>query len=117
MPKRQTFDVLVLRRIAWRDVIRRSRRLPITNCHSRDARRRRCVGFEQCRRNRQRAGDVVEASRGIVGRQVRGRIDFKIEQIANRVCVLGSIQTMQHDRPRIRLAEGLPIDLGFEPVA
>ena len=55
----------------------------------------RSVAFEQRGRERQRARDVVEAARGIVGRQELAGIDFDVQQIANGVRVFGAVQAVQ----------------------
>ena len=48
-------------------------------------------------------GDVVEAVGGIVGRQQRRRVHLEIEQIADRVRVLGAIQPIERRAAGIRL--------------
>ena len=75
------------------------------------------IGLKQCRRNRQRSRDIVEASRRIVRRQKRRGIDLEVEQD-------------RESRSRIRFDSGdaarpsrdsdgrrLAIDLRFEPIA
>ena len=91
----------ILRGVARRDIGRFGRRLPEADRRARDPGRRRRVGFEQRRRNGQRAGDVVKASRRIVRRQQRRDVDLQIQQVADRVGVFGPVQTMQHDRAGI----------------
>ena len=100
--KRQTFDVLILRRIARRNVGRFRRRLPIADRHAGDPRRRRRIGFQQRRRDRQRTRDVVKASGRIVRRQKRRGIDLEIQQVADGIGVFGAVQTMENDGSRIR---------------
>ena len=114
--ERQPFDVLILGRIARRDVIRRSRRFPVTDGHSGDPRRGRGVGFQQCRRNRQRAGDVIETSRRIIRREQGRRIDLDVEQIANDIGIFRSVEPMENDGARVGMTGGLTVDFGFQPV-
>ena len=98
---------MVLRRVAGREVGGFGRRLPVADRHPRDARRRRGVRLEQRRRDRQRAGDVVEAVARVVRRQQRRDVDLEVEQVANRVGVLGPIQPVQHHRARAGRAGGV----------
>ena len=67
--------------------------------HQRPRRRRR-VRLEQRRGNGQRARDVVEAARRVVGRQQRRDVDLEAEEIANRVRVLRPIEAMEDDGAR-----------------
>jgi hypothetical protein len=71
------------------------------------------IRLHQRRRHRERAGDVVEAARGIVGRQELARIDLEREQVANRVGVLRAVQSMQTRRRQVR--GGGPIELALHP--
>ena len=110
-------ETLVLRGVARRQIRGLGRRLPVADGHARDARRRRRVGLEQRRRDRQRPGDVVEAVRGVVRRQQRGDVDPQVEQIANGVGVLRPVQPVQDHRPGLDSRRRAAIDLGLEPVA
>ena len=58
-------------------------------------------------------GDVVEAVRGVVARQVLRRIDVEVEQIANRVGVFRPVQAVQARRRRVRRCG--PVELVLEP--
>ena len=99
--ERQAFEMLRLRLIAARRVrFRRRRRRRIAERERADAIRRREIALEQCRRDDEQVADVVEAERGVVGRQQRCDVDVEIEQIANRVRVLGAIQAPQRRRGR-----------------
>ena len=53
------------------------------------------IALGEERRQLQHAGDVVEAVADLVGRQPGGGIDFERQQIADRVLVLGAIQSMK----------------------
>ena len=61
------------------------------------------VAFEQRRRNAQRARDVIEAARGIVGGQELARVDVDVQQIPNRVGVFGAVHAMQSGRRNMEL--------------
>ncbi len=79
------------------------RRLGITDGERADPARRRQVAFEEDRGQPEHVGNVVEPGARIVGGEQRGRIDLKREQVADRVGVLGAIQTV-HERPaRLRV--------------
>ena len=117
VPNGMPFEPVVLRGVAGRQVGRLGRRLPVADRHAGDPRRGGRVRLEQRRRDRQRSGDVVEAVRRVVGRQQRRRVDAQVEQIADRVRVLGAVQSMQDDGARIGVAAGAAIDLVLEPVA
>ena len=52
------------------------------------------IRFHQRGRHRQRAGDVVEPVRRVVGRQEFRGIHFQAEQIADHVRVFVAVQTM-----------------------
>jgi hypothetical protein len=69
--------------------------------------------LHQRRRHAQHIGDVVEAVARIVARQHRGRVDGEIEQIANRVGVLGPVETMEDGRARIRRCNRRAIERRF----
>ena len=99
MPSGKPFDVLVLRKILPDAPGLAARRdLRIAYRERADFQRRVEVMFLKRRRYAQRVGDVVEAKRGIVRRQQGSGVDVQCQQIANRVGILGAIQTVQ-DRP------------------
>ena len=50
--EREAFDVVRLSDITRRNVARFCGRLPVPNRHAGDSRRRRCIGFQQRRRDR-----------------------------------------------------------------
>ncbi len=110
-------ETLVLRGVARRQIRGFGRRLPVANGHAGDPRGRGRVGLEQRRGDRQRAGNVVEAVRGIVRRQQRGDVDPQVEQIADGVGVLRPVQPVQDHGPGIHVRRRCAIDFGFEPVA
>ena len=115
--ERQPFEMLILRGIARRKVGRFGRRLPVADRHARHSRGGRRVGFQQCRRDGQGTGDVVEASCRIIRRQKRRDIDLEIEQVADGVGVFGSIEPMEDDGAWIDAGGGLAIDVRFQEVA
>ncbi len=71
--ERQTFDVIILRRVGRHAIGRQRRLVHISHSDPADFGRRRGVAFQQRRRQRQCAGDVVESARRIVGRQILRR--------------------------------------------
>ena len=115
--ERQPLDVLVLRRVAGREVGGFDRRLPVADGHAGDARRGRRIGLEQRRRDRQRARRCCRSRARIVGRQKRRDVDLEVQQVANGVRVLGPVQAMQDDGAGIDARRGVAIDLRFQPVA
>jgi hypothetical protein len=74
----------------------------------------RQVSLEQRRRQPEHVGVVVEAIRRIVRRQQRGRIDLQREQIANRVRVLGAVETMRGVPPGHGMLGRLAVECGLE---
>ena len=114
--KRQTLDVLILRRIAGRKIGGLRRRLPIAHRHAGDPCRRGCIGLQECWRDRQRTRDVVKAPGRIVRRQQRRDIDLEIQQVAHRIRVFGPVQTMEDDGARIDTSCRFAIDFRFEPI-
>ena len=101
-----------------RDVVgldRRARQRPAQRL-ARDFLRGRHVPIEQCRRNRQHIGDVVEPVLiGIVGGQQRADVDLDAEEIADGVRVLGAVQAVHrrtagiHVRRRPRDRAPIPV--------
>jgi hypothetical protein len=61
------------------------------------------------------ARHVVKAKRRVVRRQEQRRINVQPQQIANRVCVLGAVQAVQHWPAGIRRSRRDAIELAFEP--
>ena len=114
-PRRQPFDVLVLRQIRPHAVHRRARGdVEVAHRQPADVPRRRQVTLHQRRRDRQDVRDVVEPAALIVGRQQRGRVDVQGQQIADRVGVLGPVQTMDGGPPGTWPLGRRPIQRGFK---
>ena len=82
-----------------------------------DLGRRRRVALEQRRRHVQHLADVVEAVGRLVGRQQRRHVHVERQQIADRVGVLGAVQTMDRRMAGKRRRRGRAIDGGLEPRA
>ena len=88
----QPFNVIVLRDVGahsvgfgnWADSW-------AANGGAADFSRRRHVAFEQCGRNGQHVGNVIETVTGVVGGQEGRRVHIQMKQIAHRIAVLGSI--------------------------
>ena len=79
---------------------------------------RREVALEQRRRQLQHAGDVVEAVARLVGRQQLGDLDVEVEQVADRVAVLGAVQAVERlGAARVRVGGGRGVELALEPAA
>ena len=74
----------------------------IANSQRRDLHGSGEVAFLEPGRDAQDIGDIVEAERGIVRGQERADVDIKGKQVANGVCILGSIETMKHRAGRRR---------------
>ena len=87
----------------------------IADCQRADRRRGGEVALLQRRRHAEHVRHVVEAERRVVWRQQQRRINVQVQQIANRVCVLGAVQAMQHRPAGIRRARSHAIELAFEP--
>jgi len=93
--------------------LRADGRLHVADGERADAIGGREIALEQRRRHAEQIGVVVEAVRGIVGWQQRRNVDVEIEQIANRIRILGAVQPPQCGaHPRCR---GLCIELRLEP--
>ena len=80
-----------------------------------DPARRRHVALQQPRSHGQDVGVVVEAVGEIVGRQHRPGIDLQVEQIADGVRVLQTVQAMDGRPARVRLCGGGPVEGGLQP--
>ncbi len=108
----QSLDVIVLCCV-FRDAIRHlGRRTGCPNGQPTDPRGRREVGIQQRRRERQRAGLVVETTADVVGREELGRVDVERHQFAHGIGVLRAIQSMELRRTQIGLR--VPIDLALQ---
>ena len=118
-PERQVLAHPVVLRHRDRDAVdlRRKARPDrrIADREAADAPRRRQVALHQHGRERQRARQVVEAVAGVVGRQQGRGVDFKGEQIADGVRVLGAIQAVGRHPSRLDPRRGGAVELGFEP--
>ena len=79
-----------------------------------DLARREQVPLQQGRRHRQDLGDVVQAVIRLVGRQQRLRIDFQVEQVANRVAVLETVQAVVRGPAGIRMGGGFTVERVFQ---
>ena len=98
-PDRQAGHVIVLREIAAdAERLERGRDLRAGDGEAADLPRRREIALHQRRRHAQHGRVVVEPVRLFVGRQQRRDVDVEIEQVANGVAVLGSIQPMHRRR-------------------
>ena len=112
--ERQAVEMQPLRVIAGNGVgFRADRDSRIADRERADAVRGREVALEQRRRDDEHVRVVVEAVRGVVGRQQRRHVDVETEQLANRVRVLGAIQAPQRRASRAR--RQLRVELAFEP--
>ena len=78
-------------------------------------RRRRQIALEQCWRDAQQPGVVVEPAGGILGREKRGGVDLERQQIANRIRVLSPIEAVQPRRTRLWSTWRRRVQRGFEP--
>jgi hypothetical protein len=100
---RHPFDVAILRRVlADAEHFAHRRQLGIAERERGDAFRRRQIAFEQHGRHAQHVRVVVEAAARVVGRQHRGRVDAKIEQVAHGVRVFSAVQAMRERPARVR---------------
>ena len=100
--ERQPLDVVVLRRVGRHLEHLLRRRAHVAHREPADLARGGEVGLHQRRRHRQRAGDVVEAARRVVGGQERAGVHLERQQIANRVGVFGAVQAVQARRRQVR---------------
>ena len=90
--ERHSFTIDVLGLIAGSPVgLRPRRRRGIADGQRADAIRGSEIAFEQSGRNVEEISDVVKTKCRIVGKKQRFDIDVKVQQIANRVPVLGAI--------------------------
>ena len=70
--------------------------------------------LEQRRRDAQHARDVVETEALVVGRQQGRGVEVQIEQVADRVAVLGAVQPVRRLGPRVDSGCGPAIEHAFE---
>ena len=100
--ERQPFDVVVLRRVFRRAVDDQRRRRRLADRQTADllpaAETYASTSVDEMP---ERAGDVVEAVRRVVGRQVLRRVDVEVEQVADDVRVFGAVQAMQAGRRHV----------------
>ena len=80
-----------------------------------DAPRRRQVALYQGRRDGQHLRDVVESVVLLIGRQQGVDVDVEAEQVADRVGVLGPVETVDRRPARVGPVQRGPVELGFEP--
>ena len=74
------------------------------------------IALEQRRRQLQHAGDVVEAVARLVGGQQLGDLDVEVQQVADRVAVLGAVQAVERLRAAgVRVRRGGGVELALEP--
>ena len=113
--ERQALDVLVVHPLA-RGRIRdlRRRRRAVADRAPADLQGRRHVALHQRRRHRQRLGDVVEAFARVVAGQQRAHVHVHRQQIADRVGVLGAVETLEGRRVEVASGRVRGIELAFE---
>ena len=111
--ERQSLDVVVLRRVFRRAIDHQTGRRRFADGQPADFSRRGDIRLDQRGRQSERAGDVVKAVGGVVGRQQRRHVDVEIEDVANDVGVFRPIQAMQAGRRGVR--GGRPVKLALEP--
>ena len=107
----KAFDVMVLCGVGGDVEHGLRRRAHVTDRQAADLSGGRQIGFHQRGRHRQCAGDVVEPARRVVRRQELGSVHFERKQIANRVGVLGAIETMQSWRRQMLRRVGVQAGL------
>ncbi len=108
----------VLFQESWHPVHLRGRRRfrrAIAHRHPADVPRRGEIAFEMRRRQRKACGHVVEPVFRFIRQQQRGGIDLQREQVANRVGVFGTIQTVSADASRLRIEIGGRVQRGLQP--
>jgi hypothetical protein len=88
----------------------------IAHGHRADLSGRGEIGLEQRRRTVLRVGDVVEAERRFIRRQQSRHIHIEGQQIANRVGVLGPVETPQNRASRCDVIQRCAIELALQPV-
>ena len=115
--ERQAGQMNALRQIVGdAEILDRRRRRRGADGEAAHALGRAKVLLHQRRRHLQHAGDVVEPIAGVVCRQHRRDVEVERQQIADRVAVLGAVQTMERlGTARIRTGGRRAIELAFEP--
>ena len=111
--ERQSFDVVVLRRVFRSSVNGKRWCRGFADGKAADFFSRRDISLNERRGNTECAGDIVETVRRIVRRQVLRRIDIEIQQILDYIRVLGPVQTVQTRRRRVR--HRVPVEFVFKP--
>ena len=87
----------------------------IADGESTDCRGRGEVALQQGRRDRQDAGDIVEALVvRLVGQQERSTVDLECEQVADRVRILGPVQPVDRNPSRIGPGRTRRVECGLE---
>ena len=99
--ERKSFDVVILRSIFGRPVHRQRRRCGVANCQTADFLAGGNIRLDQRRRHAERTGNVIEAMRRIIGRQILVRIDTQIQHVFDYIRVLCTVQTVQPGRRRV----------------
>ena len=82
-----------------------------------DAARGRQVALHERRRQRERAGQVVEAVAGDVGGQERAAVHLEGQQIADGVRVLGAVEAVGRHPARLGPVRGRAVERRLEPAA
>ena len=95
--ERQPLDVRVLRSIRLHAVgLGRDGNIAhVAHGNRRDAPGGGEIPLHQHRRHRQHVGDVVESVARVIGGQERGHVDVEIEEVVDRVRVLGPVEPAQ----------------------
>jgi hypothetical protein len=86
----------------------------VAHRHPRDIARGVQIGFEERRRQRLLVGDVVKVRALGVERQPFTRVDLEVEQLMNRVGVLGPVEPLERAAAGVRLGHRGDIDRRFE---
>ena len=112
--ERQPLELRRLRLVAFDRVrLRADHDVRVADGHCADTVGSGEIALEQCRGEHEQVADIVEAERRIVGRQQGVHVHLEIEQIANRVRILGAIQAPERRCAGVRLGGG--IERGGEP--
>ena len=116
--ERQARDVMVLCQVRPREIGGDGRpRGGGSDGEAGDAARRRQVALEQQWRDRQCIGDVVEAVRGVVGRQQLGYVHVDIEEVPDDVAILGAVEPMVDRGPgQLRASRPGRVEGRLEPL-
>ena len=115
-PERQPVEVPVLLEVLGSPVgVAGDGRERIANREPADLPRRGHVALEEHRRDAERIGHVVEAVGGVVSGKKRVDVDVEREQIADRVAILGPVQTIEGGPPRVGMRFRLAGERAIEP--